>query len=679
MKKLLFIILLTASIPSYTQSLYPFPRGGKWGYINGAGTVVVKPIYESAGYFVDGMGKVALITDRDEYLYGFVTANGRETIPPKFTSVSDFNEGLARVLIRGRYTYLLKNGTVITANAFDEIYPATNGMSLFKQDGLYGYAGPDGKVVIKPIFTRAYDFSDNGRAIVSTNEGRKITYGYINKTGKFVVEPIYDGVKHFKKGFSAVSEGRKWYVIDENGNFVSDQSFEKVGEFSDGLINIKVRGKWGYINSAGETIIPEQYEIADKFSNGLAVVGDGTFYGYINKNGEQVAPYNFTRVTRFDGRLARVSKISENGFMNGTGKYNLTDKIASIGSFYEGRARMRTGSFYGYYSQDAKLAIKPKYIYASDFKGELAVTVHPVAGGYRTSYINKSGTTVKYWDTIAKSVLQNKDVFYTVAYPNLPFYRESDPNSRVIIRVNYGGEFEKSPQRVATPIIGHGLNGLLYSAEHYARPGYVFSEAISIFPPPKIGMGITTYFREKFGIVSETGSPVAYDPMNATFFNGATLKRSSSRTSVADEYFVPFMKVSESLFLFAAALGNPISEYPERGGTLPNYFSRTTTARFNGSRNREDVPTSYSVTVGRENIAVKKENFGITLTHTYPKPDLTGIREAVSDPIFVTDPRDVPKVMPETNVNIIDFISTNTLQTNIIIETTSETNTINAE
>ncbi len=672
MKYFVYIFLLLHTTVAFAQQLYPFPQNGKWGYIDQNGRTIVQPKYYSGGYFVDGVAKVSIIDDKGEYLYGFIDISGKEIIPPRFTSVSDFSDGVARIRIRDSYFFLLKNGSALTTQPFDEIQPATNGMSVFKRNDKYGYANSTGKVVIEEIFTDARPFSDSGVAVVSIDERRR-AYGVINTSGEFIVEPKYQEIKDFVGGLSAVRNGRSWVIIDKNGNLVSNDKFDDVGELSNGLINVK-KGNWGFIDSLGDMLIPTKFKFADKFSNGLAIVSDGKLYSYINTSGELITPYSFTRVTRFDGKLARVSQGDKNGFMNVAGRFNLTDKISSLGSFFSGRARMRVDNFYGYYSSDAKLAVKPMYLYASEFRDNLALTVAPMTGGYKIAYINVNGNTVKSWNVLYQPILKNKDVFYTIVYPSIPFYKESDPESNIIIRVNYGGEFIKTHQNTATPINGHGLSGMLYSAEHYARPGYIFSEVISRYSPPKIGMGLSSYFRESVGVIYETGSPTSFTPMSAVFFNGATLNRTVNRTAVEDKYFIPFMKVSESLFLFAAAMGYPISEYP-RSGSLPNFLSNPETARFSGQFSG-DTPTGYTLTIGRERVRVTEGKFGINVSYVYTAPNVT-VDEA-KEPIFSSDAKYVEEeILIDTEALEDQYMITNVEpEETIIIEEVQVTNTI---
>ncbi|MGL4388541.1 MAG: WG repeat-containing protein, partial [Brevinema sp.] len=422
---------------------------------------------------------------------------------------------------------------------------------------------------------------------------------------------------------------------------------------------------------------PPIYKEADDFYHGLAIVGDGSFYTYITKANQQLTPFLFTRATRFDGKLARVSKNNQNGFMNAEGRYNLTDKITSIGSFYYNRARMRVGRYYGYYNTEAKLAIKPQYLYTSDFKGELAITIAAIPGGYQAAYINNQGSVIRSWNILSEPVPKPNDIMYTVSYPNLPFYKESDPNSRMIIKANYGTPFQKTFQTIATPIVGHGVKGLLYSATYFGRPGFVFSEAISKFPAPKLDMGLYSYFQEKIGIVSETSSPNDFSqPMNTTFFNGATLKRTVNKSMVTDTYFIPFMKMTEAFFIFSAAIGYPSSDFPNKFINLPNFLVKPYQARFTGRIDKDQKPLEFYISFDKERIVGKQQNFGVELTHNYPVPLIFETPKA-NEKVFESQGKEILPVEPiQTNELLIqNTLPTNTIATNELIIQTNELNT----
>ncbi|MGL4393867.1 MAG: WG repeat-containing protein [Brevinema sp.] len=674
MKNMFYLLVaLFALAPStFAQDLYPFPEGGKWGYINATGRIVLSARYESAGFFYDGFAKIAVINEQNEYLYGFINTAGREVIPPKFMSVSEFVGGVARVQIRGKYGLLLPNGSVAGRADYDYIYPSTNGFSIMTKESKFGFIDNAGRVIAEPIYDRVFNFN-SGMALVGRRDKNKMLYGFINERGQVVVPLEYEGARSFSENMGGLYENRKWFYINKSGNRPFERRFDAIGSFYEGLARVKVGNEWGFIDATGNMVIQPKYKEADDFYNGLAIVGDGSLYGYINKSDKAITPFHFTRATRFDGKLARVSRLNQNGFMNAQGRYNLTDRISSIGSFHHNRARMRVGRQYGYYNSQAKVAIQPKYLYTSDFKGELAITIAAIPGGYQAAYINNQGATIRSWNILSEPVPKADTTMYTVSYPNVPFYKESNPNSRMIIKANYGTPFQKTFQTIATPIVGHGVRGLLYSATYFGRPGFVFSEAVSKFPAPKLDMGIYEYFQEKFGVVSETSSPNDFtQPMNATFFNGSTLTRNVNKNMVTDTYFIPFMKVSEAFFIFAAAAGYPSPDFPDRATTLPNYLSKPAQARFSGRIDRTNRPQDFYISYDRDRITAKQLSFGVELVHNYPVPVLFETPKA-NERVFESQVKELIPVEPiQTNDMLIENqIPTNTIETTELLVQTN--------
>lgn len=95
---------------------------------------------------------------------GFIDRTGKLIITPRFESVDDFSEGLAR----------------ITITTDPHSYPFTK----------YGYIDTTGEIVIKPQFDEAYDFSE-GLALVKVGD----LHGFIDRTGQMVIEPQFYGAR----------------------------------------------------------------------------------------------------------------------------------------------------------------------------------------------------------------------------------------------------------------------------------------------------------------------------------------------------------------------------------------------------------------------------------------------------------------------------------------------------
>src|SRR5260221_669420 len=97
----LSIFIISAQAPPAAPVLYPVAKGGKFGFIDKTGKLVIQPKYESAGDFSEGLASVSI-----EGKFGYVDANGKEVIPFQFDAASAFSEGFAKISMATKYPNL---------------------------------------------------------------------------------------------------------------------------------------------------------------------------------------------------------------------------------------------------------------------------------------------------------------------------------------------------------------------------------------------------------------------------------------------------------------------------------------------------------------------------------------------------------------------------------------------
>ncbi|PGH40624.1 MAG: hypothetical protein CRN43_01930, partial [Candidatus Nephrothrix sp. EaCA] len=85
-------ILLSVFRQSDKIPLAPVQIGNKWGYIDKNGKRVIKPQFEDAWEFQEGLARIQLGGK-----YGFIDKNGEIVIKPQFDYAGDFKEGLASI------------------------------------------------------------------------------------------------------------------------------------------------------------------------------------------------------------------------------------------------------------------------------------------------------------------------------------------------------------------------------------------------------------------------------------------------------------------------------------------------------------------------------------------------------------------------------------------------------
>ncbi|GAB3714763.1 hypothetical protein GCM10027592_54780 [Spirosoma flavus] len=315
--------LASDAMSGLPDELYPVRVGEKWGYINNKAQLVIRPQFDRADDFSEGMAVVTI-----------VTIHGERTV---------WKEG-----------YINQLGNVVIPCQFDKAHPFSENMGRIEVDGKTGFIDRLGRIAIAPHFEEASDFSES-RAVAKMN-GRN---GFINPSGEWVVEPKFERacwVSRFSEGLAAVyttfNNGPAGYV-DKTGSFAFDPTFEYVESFSEGLAQVRPKGssKYGYINRKGDWIIPAQYELGMRFSEGIAAVkrSDGKGWQLIDSSGKTVSgvlPYLFVGMFK-DGLAGVESKDHRWGFIDKTGREVVPTEYATVTLFHNGLARMEKGRMMG--------------------------------------------------------------------------------------------------------------------------------------------------------------------------------------------------------------------------------------------------------------------------------------------------------------------------------------------
>ncbi|HEV2862638.1 MAG TPA: WG repeat-containing protein [Pyrinomonadaceae bacterium] len=318
--------------------LYRFVRGGKAGYIDRAGSIVVEPKFEvygnGSGYFSDGLLKVGVASGE------YVDAAGKTAIEDKFSSSWAFSEGLAAALDEKTKTwgYIDSAGRFAISPRF-ETYPHgyvssfSGGLARIEVKDRHGFIDRAGEFVIAPTFLMADDFSD-GMA-------RVVVEGPCAYSGD---GPCPD----FRILGRARDERRvppcKFTFVDRGGSVLGAR-FDGAGKFSEGLAPFKRGGKWGYVDKTGRVVIAPRFDGAQPFSEGLARVTQGRLYGFIDRSGEFAVPPGFEYADDFSEGLAAVGSLRREGpgdlrYIDRSGRAVIAGPFYRASHFFKGLAHV---------------------------------------------------------------------------------------------------------------------------------------------------------------------------------------------------------------------------------------------------------------------------------------------------------------------------------------------------
>jgi|GEM_PF-626606 len=167
------------NFPAKDEQVIP----AKFGYINHEGQFVVKPNFDFALPFTEGLAgfgfrlsQTELLARKEKYVWdpgkdsptkwGFIDRSGTIVIPAKFDQVGAFSLGRAAIQISGKWGFIDHTGKVICAPKFEDARSFSEGLAAVKIDGKYGYIDRNGKMIIEPKYWKAGSFSD-GRALIA--------------------------------------------------------------------------------------------------------------------------------------------------------------------------------------------------------------------------------------------------------------------------------------------------------------------------------------------------------------------------------------------------------------------------------------------------------------------------------------------------------------------------------
>lgn len=148
-----------------------------------------------------------------------------------------------------------------------------------------------------------------------------------------------------------------------DGKRLTPFSFDKTGDFSEGLAPVGINGSgYGYIDKNMRFAIPLKYDFSGDFENGIApaIIGERKFF--IDKNGNEIpSPLldtlaNYRVVGNYTEDTVRVSTLSLSVF-------ELADHSANDG----------LAGCWGYVDGSGKEIVSPRFVYACDFVGGIAV------------------------------------------------------------------------------------------------------------------------------------------------------------------------------------------------------------------------------------------------------------------------------------------------------------------
>jgi hypothetical protein len=269
-------------------------KNKKVGLINKEGTVLTDMIYDNILQSSEGF-----MVARKKPKYGYLDERGNEISKFIYRNARKFSEGLAAVNVGGKWGYIDTTGNMILNPEFIDAYDFGDGWAYVRQNHKYGFINSSGNMMLEFKSETPAKFT-HGVAWVRV----KNKFGLINKSGKWIIRPRYTSAMPFDENgfYSIVGKGRRVGIVDYTGKVIVPVKNDKIIKLSsDAMAIFSDNNKYGFLNEKCEKIVSPKYSAACNFHDGYALVENENYYTIINKNGDiahnlqRVLPGRFTK------------------------------------------------------------------------------------------------------------------------------------------------------------------------------------------------------------------------------------------------------------------------------------------------------------------------------------------------------------------------------------------------
>ena len=338
-----------------SKELYRIQVGGKCGFINENGKLVIEPQFDETYWFFGDSVCYAKIGERK----GLINTNGE-------------------------YVVELDKSIVW-------VYRFNNGVASFRtKDGKEGIISKSGEIVLPAIYKKVWSDNANGFVIEDTLGNR----GYVSVQGDFIVPCRYDAVNGLNEGLMVVATSNKCGYVDSTGVWVIDSIYDDARAFGEGLARVKINDKWRFIDNNGKIVEKLNFdEILTGFASNRAFVNRGNTIELINKKGDKIATVDADSVYGFRDGYATFQKNGKYGKIDTTGAVVIQAKFEKLSQSYKGRFVFEKNKKQGVVNLEGKVIVEPRHETVI-IEEDLSLIVCIDDNGERGTYYDRDGNLI---------------------------------------------------------------------------------------------------------------------------------------------------------------------------------------------------------------------------------------------------------------------------------------------
>ncbi len=384
----------------------------------------VRSLFETMPNFEPIMikGEPQTVTLRTKIGYALNTNEKQRNAsrPKDYVFIDTLIDDYARVLKKGKWNFVYKNGTDVFPYNYEYLQHYPDGTVRLRHDDKWGLMNCNNEELIPHEYDELYYYEEGYSRV--KRDGR---WGLINNLGKTIVSCRYDTIGLFgmetsfgetfdesvikdgpiMKDLAFARHAGKCGFINKSGKPVIDCVYDTLLKFRPGYAIFVQNGKKGLVNDLGKVIISARYDDMEYFFGHLALVKTGAFYGLVDELGQSVLPCKYESIERFENSTEAL-------LVKKTDKLGTKTGIYDLGGFPI--IECKYDSIYADKSErNAVILIKDGMKEAGTVYYEPAITISDETKLIRFEENNKYGLLTPDSQTVyVKPIYEYIDVFY---------------------------------------------------------------------------------------------------------------------------------------------------------------------------------------------------------------------------------------------------------------------------
>lgn len=435
--------------------IYRSPLLDKLGVMDKNENILIPPIYDSIGDFIDGLAIVKIGKNSWTERCGVIDMFGNLiTENVDYNNVKLFYKGAYATYKDGKYTIKKVSDTTFALD-FNGIGNFDENYIVVRKDNHWGIVDYYGNVIIPIQFGEVVEFTKKNVLVKRHTQdsyvveigwdGKEVyqihhvenawiyesrlncRYGFMDETQDPLTDLEYSSIEHLYGDYFKALKGNNWGIVNEKGDILLSFEYSSISHISKGYLKIakgqKWDQKWGVLNPKGEKVLAIDFYEIITINDDIITVRKHKYgnIAEISLKGEEIYLYRkFPEVIIYESRLQ-----NKFGLMNNE-NIAITDLIFdSIMDFKDGKAKAKLGSYWGVINSSGETIIPFEFYELGDFVDGIAPAKIRGKG-----FIDEHGKEIyKYHDlgniTICESRLLKRFGFSSLDYTLIPELRYS--------------------------------------------------------------------------------------------------------------------------------------------------------------------------------------------------------------------------------------------------------------